>query len=120
MGFTDYFVENPCNCLWLGYALIILLSMMAGSRKYTEYTEISPRDFYSVSEPESIDYDILNMMNKYIVLEDAENPIRSQLAGKMHIAYTNIDVNNTNGLLKKEVLLQIKDLESRISDHVDF
>lgn len=56
------------------------------------------------------------MMNNYIVLEDAENPVRSQVVGKMHISYSNIDVDNTNGLLKKEVLLKIKELESRIKD----
>ena len=118
MGFTDYFVENPCNCLWLGYALLIILSLMAGS--FTDYTELSPRDFYSVKEPESVDYDILMMMNNYIVLEDTENPVRSQVAGKMHIAYTNVDADNTNGLLKKEVLLKIKELESRIKDDSGF
>lgn len=46
------------------------------------------------------------MLDSYIILEDAENPLRSQLAGKMHISYSNtVDVNNTNGLLNKTVLL---------------
>lgn len=35
----------------------------------------------------------------------------------MHITYSNIDVNNTNGLLNKTVLLGIRDLEERIRDH---
>lgn len=56
------------------------------------------------------------MVNSYIVLEDAENPVQSQLAGKLHITYSNIDVNNTNGLLNKTVLLGIKALEDRIRD----
>ena len=45
------------------------------------------------------------MMNSYIVLEDAENSVRSQPAGKMHITYTNIENKKKNGLLTKEVLL---------------
>ena len=77
MGFTDYFVENPCNCLWLGYVLLIFLSVVAGGQKYGDYSVLSPRDLYSLNEPETKDWDILKMVNSYIVLEDAENPVRS-------------------------------------------
>lgn len=120
MAITDFFVQNPCNCLWLGYVILIIMSMMARGAKYGEYSQLSPRDLFDLNEKESMDYDILNMVNSYIILEEEENPVRSQLAGKMHITYSNIDVNNTYGLLNKTVLLMIKDLEERIRDHSGF
>lgn len=69
----------------------------------------------------TVDLDMFNVANEYMdeKIGQSKQGVRSQTANQMFIMYSNLP-GNTEGILKKDILLKMEQIEKKILRHPDY
>jgi len=124
MWITNLFVNSPCKVLSIGFLVMILISIIPIAAEFYIVSDGgSGRDFLIWDDPKVLDGDRYILAKEFVQNHTGleEEPTRSQLSrvSSLYNLYTNTG-NYEHGLLKKDTLLKIQEIENKILDHQNY
>ena len=127
MYITGLFVDHPCKMICLPYCLLMFCAMVAFSKQMFNIATENNEDNLLLSDPILIESNIVKLSGDYLGIEALEKAKEDELKEKYRhstagfgsigfILYQNTD-DNQYGLLKKEYLTKIVDLEIKVINY---